>query len=111
MDDAIRALNRLRLVGVLEGLSFLVLLGVAMPLKYLAGQPQAVQVVGWVHGGLFVAFVATLLHAAQLRRWPVGRTAAAFVSALLPFGTFFLDKQLRAEAAGLSGGAPPVPAA
>ena len=105
MDDAIRALTRLRRIGVLEGISFLVLLGVAMPLKYLAGIAQAVRVVGWLHGLLFMGFVAALIQTSQLRGWPAGRTGRAFISALLPFGTFFLDKRLREEAATLTGAA------
>ena len=99
--EDIRALNRLRIVGILEGISFLVLLGIAMPLKYLAGQPQAVKVVGWVHGALFVAFVGALLQASTLRNWPMGRRTRAFVSALLPFGTFALDAQIRTEIAAI----------
>lgn len=106
--EDIRALNRLRFIGILEGISFLVLLGIAMPLKYLAGQPQAVKVVGWAHGVLFVAFVGALLHASTLRSWPIGRRALAFVSALLPFGTFALDAQIRTEIAAIQ--AAPAPA-
>jgi integral membrane protein len=101
VPEDVRALNRLRIIGILEGVSFLVLLGIAMPLKYLAGQPQAVKMVGWAHGVLFVAFVAALLHTSILRNWPIGRQIKAFVSALLPFGTFALDTQLRAEIATL----------
>ena len=55
------ALYRLRLVGGLEGISYLLLLGVAMPLKYLAGMPAMVQVAGWIHGLLFTLFVAAVL--------------------------------------------------
>ena len=51
----------LRAAGLAEAVSFLVLLGVAMPLKYLAGMPQAVKVVGWAHGLLFMGFCAALL--------------------------------------------------
>ena len=54
------SIGRLRAIGMLEGVSFLVLLGVAMPLKYLAGMPAAVKIVGWVHGILFVALCWTL---------------------------------------------------
>lgn len=101
LDEDVRALNRLRIVGILEGISFLVLLGIAMPLKYVAGQPQAVRMVGWVHGALFVTFVGSLLQTSMLRQWPMGRRATAFVSALLPFGTFALDARIRTEIAAL----------
>ena len=91
------ALNRLRLIGILEGISYLVLLGIAMPLKYLAGRPEAVQVVGWIHGGLFVLFVAAVGDVWRRARWPLSRVAGALVAADLPFGTFVLDKRLRAD--------------
>ena len=55
------AIGRLRFVGLLEGVSLLVLLGIAMPLKYLANQPDAVKLVGWAHGVLFVLFVVLVL--------------------------------------------------
>lgn len=88
-------LARLRLVGMLEGVSFLVLLGVAMPLKYLAGQPQMVRVVGSAHGLLFVLFVMAVVHVAVEMRWPLRRVAAALAAAVLPFGPFVFDAHLR----------------
>jgi integral membrane protein len=90
----------LRTVGLIEGVSFLILLTVAMPLKYFAGYPGAVKVVGWAHGVLFVIFCAVLLHTTIVARWPIGRGAIAFIAALLPFGPFVLDsrmKQYKAE--------------
>ena len=93
------SLDRFRLVAFLEGLSFLVLLFVAMPLKYLAGLPQAVRVVGMAHGVLFVAFVLLLLQVAVERGWSLRRVAAAFGASLVPFGTFWLDRSLKQEAA------------
>jgi integral membrane protein len=93
------AVGRLRLVGLLEGASYLLLLGVAMPLKYWAGMPLAVRVVGMAHGVLFVAFVAALLLAWRARRWSVLRAAGLFVACLIPFGTFVVDRGLREEQA------------
>ncbi|HST58697.1 MAG TPA: DUF3817 domain-containing protein, partial [Longimicrobium sp.] len=69
-------LERLRVVGILEGASFLLLLGVAMPLKYLAGQPEMVRVVGSAHGLLFVLYVAAVLEVSVRMRWPLRRIAA-----------------------------------
>lgn len=92
-------LARLRLLGMLEGVSFLVLLGIAMPLKYLAGQPQAVRIVGSAHGLLFVLFVAAVLHAAVEMRWPLRRIVAALAAAVLPFGPFVFDAHLRRTSA------------
>jgi integral membrane protein len=89
--------GRLRLVGFCEGVSFLVLLGVAMPLKYLANLPQAVLVVGWVHGLLFMLFVAAVANVAAADRWPRGRVLLALAAAVLPFGPFVLDARLRRD--------------
>ena len=94
-------IGRLRLVGLVEGVSYLVLLAIAMPLKYFAGLPQAVEVVGWAHGVLFVLFGFALLHAMLAARWSIGRAAVVFVAALLPFGTFAIDGRLRREDAAL----------
>lgn len=90
---------RLRLVGVLEGISFLLLLFVAMPLKYLAGMPMAVRITGMAHGLLFCAFVYVLFSTATERDWPLKKSALAFVAAFLPFGPFVLDRKLAAEEA------------
>ena len=92
-------LGRFRAVALLEGLSFVLLLFVAMPLKYLAGMPLAVRVVGLAHGLLFVLFLFTLMEVAIAYRWSLVRVLGAFVSSLLPFGTFVLDARLRREEA------------
>ena len=79
----------------LEGLSFLVLLLVAMPLKYAAGEPGAVRVVGMIHGILFVAYLGVLLRARLELGWSWRRLAVAFVASLIPAGTFWFEHQLR----------------
>jgi integral membrane protein len=80
---------------MLEGSSFLLLLGVAMPLKYFGGVPVAVQIAGWVHGLLFIAFCMVLLETQQTLRWPKRWTAMVLIAALLPFGPFVIDRRLR----------------
>jgi integral membrane protein len=85
----------LRAAGLAEGVSFLVLLFVAMPLKYFAGLPQAVKVAGWAHGVLFIAFTAALLYATIVARWPIARAALLLVAALLPFGPFIVDRRIK----------------
>lgn len=88
-------LGRLRWSGYLEGTSFLVLLGIAMPLKYKWGIPEAVLVTGWIHGVLFVMYVIMAVQASSAYRWPQKRLAGAFAAAVLPFGPFVFDWWLR----------------
>lgn len=83
-----------RSVGYAEGVSFLLLLGVAMPLKYLAGRPEAVTVVGAAHGGLWVAYLAVLGQAWMVDRWPFSRLFAGVVASVLPFGPFVFERRL-----------------
>jgi integral membrane protein len=90
-------IGRLRLVGVIEAISFLVLLGVAMPLKYLAGEPLAVKIVGWIHGLLFILFCFALNGARTAHDWPTSKSLRVLVAALLPFGPFVIDRGLREE--------------
>jgi integral membrane protein len=97
-------LRQLRLVAFLEGVSFLVLLFIAMPLKHLAGFPLAVRIVGLVHGLLFLIFLAALYRAGSQRGWPLRRWLIAFVSSVVPFGTFVFDRSLRREIATLDRG-------
>jgi integral membrane protein len=85
---------RLRFVGFWEGWSYLLLLGIAMPLKYWAGMPGFVRVVGMAHGLLFVAYVAALGITARSAGFTLGRTAVLFVASLLPFGPFLADRGL-----------------
>ena len=101
----LKLLRQLRLVALLEGSSFILLLFVAMPLKYLAGLPLAVRLVGSVHGALFIWFVAALYRAARARDWPRSRSVTAFAASILPFGTFVFDASLRREIDGIKAAA------
>jgi integral membrane protein len=87
----------LRIVGLAEGVSFLVLLGIAMPLKYLAGRPEAVKVVGSLHGGLFLLYILAVLWAARDRKWSWGYITADLIASVLPFGPFVMDRHWRKE--------------
>jgi integral membrane protein len=84
-------IGRLRVVGFLEGVSFLVLLGIAMPLKYVWEEPQAVRVVGMAHGVLFLAYVAAAVQAWLDYDWSWKRAALVIAASLVPFGTFYAD--------------------
>jgi integral membrane protein len=90
-------IGRLRLIAIMEGCSFLILLGIAMPLKYWGGIPSAVKIVGWAHGILFLTFCAALVFALQTTRLPLWKGGLVFVAALLPFGPFLADHKLKEE--------------
>jgi integral membrane protein len=96
-------IGRLRAIAFLEGCSFLLLLGIAMPLKYLAGLPVAVRIVGSIHGALFILFCAALAHAMVVARWSMARGGLVFASSLVPFGTFAIDGRLKREDEALLG--------
>ncbi len=84
--------SRVRTLGILEGISFLLLMFVAMPLKYVFRQPEAVRVVGSLHGALFVLFVLSVLLVALKMRWKLARIVLALAASVLPFGPFIVDK-------------------
>lgn len=87
-------LGRLRFVGWWEGVSFLVLLLIAMPLKYAAGWPHAVRFVGMAHGGLFLLYLLAAVQAAIEYHWKAKRVALVVVASLLPAGPFVLDAKI-----------------
>ncbi len=88
------ARTRFRMVSLLEGVSYVVL-ALAMPLKYLAGEPAAVAIAGRIHGGLFVVFVLALMSVAWRDQWPRRATLTALVAAIVPLGAFWLERKLR----------------
>jgi|SRR5688572_25752897 integral membrane protein len=90
----ISRIRGLRIVGILEGISYLVLLGIAMPLKYFFGFPEAVKFTGWAHGVLFMAYIPAVFLARKTMNWGFTWTVLALKASLFPFGTFILDKYL-----------------
>ncbi|KZE68890.1 hypothetical protein AWM68_01055 [Fictibacillus phosphorivorans] len=86
-------LKTLRTVGYLEGASFLILLFIAMPLKYFLDQPLAVSIVGALHGLLFVLYILAILYVYNVKKWPIMRAFLALVSSVLPFGPFIFDRK------------------
>jgi len=92
------SLGRFRLLGIVEGLSLLVLLGVAMPLKYWAGDPTWVRVVGMAHGVLFVLFLLGTVQMALANKWKFWPTTVLVMAgATLPFGSFWVDARILAK--------------
>lgn len=92
-----KLLNRFRVIAIAEGISFLLLLGIAMPLKYLADFPEGVTIVGWIHGVLFVAYLAIAFEVKSALNKNFGWYVKAFIASVLPFGTFILEKQMKRE--------------
>jgi integral membrane protein len=94
-------IGRMRLISVVEGVSFLLLLGVAMPLKYLVGIPEPVSVVGAAHGILFILYALAAAALMLTLRWSPLWFVGAMVASVVPFGTFYIDARLkRYEGAG-----------
>ncbi|WP_127585468.1 DUF3817 domain-containing protein [Paenibacillus koleovorans] len=91
------SLGRLRIITLLEGLSYMVLLGIAMPLKYAADLPEAVRVVGSLHGLLFVLYMLAVAHVTFVHRWSIGKVLFAVGAAFVPLGNFLLDRRLLRE--------------
>jgi integral membrane protein len=85
-------IQRFLQVGHAEGISYLVLLGVAMPLKYFLNIPEAVRIVGSLHGILFVAFVFMIAWLVVQKKMSMLSAVKAFVLSLVPFGTFYLNR-------------------
>lgn len=88
-------IDQLRLSSLLDGISYLILLGIAMPLKYFAGMPMAVRIVGSLHGALFVALCLFLLLALIRKKLSFGWCVLVFLCSLVPFAPFVLDRKLK----------------
>jgi len=85
----------LRILGNIEGVSYLLLLGIAMPMKYLLDMPMAVKIVGMAHGVLFLAYCLLLAICMKNFKWKFGFALYLFIATLIPFGTFVTDRKLR----------------
>lgn len=88
------ALRTFRFMGLLEGSSLLILLFLAMPLKYFFDFPEAVSVIGPIHGALFSLYILITIYMTFVYKWPFRFSVGAVISAFLPFGNFILDKRL-----------------
>ena len=88
-------LKSLTIMGYLEGTSFLLLLCIAMPLKYMMDIPEGVKYIGMVHGILFIAYIVTLIGAASKIKMPLWAIPAGVLGSFLPFGPFIFDRLLK----------------
>jgi integral membrane protein len=92
-----KLIRNLRYSGIVEGISFLVLLLIAMPLKYIFHKPEFVLVFGWVHGALFVTYAYFVIRAWTVRKWKFKKAFRVGIAAIIPLGTFYIDKELKIE--------------
>ena len=87
-------LGRLQIVAFLEGLSFLLLIGVAMPMKYYFGYEHATQGIGMIHGLLFISSVVLVFPVRSDLNWSWSRTFIVFLAAVVPLGTFVAEYRI-----------------
>ena len=86
--------SRFRLISFIEGISFLILVFIAMPLKYLAGIPLAVKIAGMTHGILFILFIIALIMAYKKYSWNNSLTFKLFVYSIITFGFILIEKTI-----------------
>jgi integral membrane protein len=87
------SLKAFRLISIFEGLSFLILLGIAMPLKYLFDIPEAVQTTGMAHGLLFILYIFGAFFMKQKLNWSFQTLLIVILCSVLPFGPFYADRK------------------
>jgi integral membrane protein len=88
----VSVINIFRNLGLLEALSFILLLGIAMPLKYFAGYPAATKVMGMAHGVLFLAYILAASYVAGKMKWSLRTLIIAYMAAVFPLGTIIFDR-------------------
>ena len=86
-------INLFRIVGYLEGASYILLLFVAVPVKYYADNPQLVKLLGMPHGLLFVTYVVMSIINSRVFKWSTSKTFQILISSIIPFGTYYIDKK------------------
>ncbi|WP_109697862.1 DUF3817 domain-containing protein [Chitinophaga deserti] len=88
-----RSIKRFRIIAWLEGISFLAILFISMPLKYIWEQPWLNQQLGMAHGLLFVLYVVLVIEMKMVLQWSLKKTAIAMGASIVPFGTFFINEK------------------
>ena len=88
-------IQTLRVIGLLEGISFLLLLFIAMPMKYMLDNPILVKYVGMGHGVLFILFLIVLFSVCERQKWSITMFILGLIASILPFGTFVFDRKLK----------------
>lgn len=92
------SVNKFSLINTVEGWSYLVLLFIAMPMKYILEMPLAVKIAGMAHGILFILFCILLVKTWNETKWSFKESTIFFIASLIPFGTFFTKKKIESYA-------------
>ena len=95
MTQSVDNLKPLSITGFLEGISFLLLLGLAMPLRHYFQINEPVKYIGMIHGVLFISYIVVLMSTASKVKMPLWAMPGGVVSAVLPFGPFIFDRMLK----------------
>jgi len=89
------ALQRFRIISAIEGLSYLILVFIAMPIKYMGDNPYYVKIFGMAHGVLFILFMISLFETKRKESWDTGFMFQLFVLSLIPFGAFVIESKVK----------------
>ncbi|MCA0132766.1 DUF3817 domain-containing protein [Winogradskyella alexanderae] len=89
----VKQLSLFRLVALLEGLSYILLLFVAVPIKYLLDDPQYVKLLGMPHGLFFIAYIVLAIMVSTDMKWSNRTMFIIMLASIIPFGTFYIDKK------------------
>ena len=87
-------IGRLRIIGFLEGISLLVLLFIAVPIKYIGHDPSIVKAIGPIHGALFLLFIVNTISVGVEQKWQFKTTGKVLLACIIPFGTFYIDRKI-----------------
>ena len=87
------SIKSFKIISVLEALSFLILLGIAMPLKYMAGIPEPVSLFGMAHGVLFIMYIIGAFFMKEKLNWSIQTLIIVILCSVLPFGPFYADRK------------------
>ena len=86
-------LKSFRIIAFLEGVSYILLLFIAVPIKYFADDPQYVKMLGMPHGLLFIAYIVLAIMVGNEFKWSKSTLFTVLAASIIPFGTFFIDKK------------------
>lgn len=100
MSQSNKSITIFRYIAIAEAISYLLLLFIAMPLKYMADMPVYVKIAGWIHGILFIAYMYAMGYAAYQKQWKPVKILTAMLASIIPFAPFFIEKKPEAASSG-----------